>query len=44
MTETREKELEKMLYEVCGIYENDCSKCPRKKECDEYTRFSNDGE
>lgn len=30
------KELEKILMEVCGTYENDCSKCPRKKECNEY--------
>lgn len=42
MTETREKELEKMLYEMCETYENDCSKCPRKKECDEYIKFSSD--
>lgn len=31
------KELEKILTEVCNQYENDCNKCPRKKECDEYS-------
>lgn len=44
MTEPREKELEKMLSEVCETYENDCSKCPRKKECDEYIKFSGDNQ
>lgn len=32
----RMEELEKKLYEVCGTYEADCSKCPRQKECEEY--------
>lgn len=42
MTELRKKELEKILFEVCEKYENDCSKCPRKAECDEYTKFPSD--
>ena len=33
---TRMEELEKMLEKVCGQYEDDCSKCPRRKECEEY--------
>lgn len=35
----RRQELEKMLSEVCGIYENNCSKCPRQKECEEYSKL-----
>lgn len=31
--------LEKELTKVCGTYENDCSKCPYSKECDEYARL-----
>lgn len=26
----------KELTEVCGTYESDCSRCPKKTECDEY--------
>ena len=32
-------ELEKILESVCGNYENDCSKCPRQKECEEYCKL-----
>lgn len=32
----RIEELEKELEKVCGTYENDCSKCPKRKECEEY--------
>ncbi len=32
----RIKELEKILSEVCEQHEDDCSKCPRQKECDKY--------
>ena len=38
--EERIIELEKILNEVCGEHENDCSKCPRQKECEEYYRLS----
>ena len=34
--EERIKELEKELEKVCGTYENDCSKCPKQAECEEY--------
>ena len=33
-------ELEKILEDVCGNYENDCSKCPRQAECEEYCKLS----
>lgn len=36
---TRLKELEKILEKVCGQYENDCGKCPKRKECEEYSRI-----
>ena len=36
----RQKELEKILESVCGTYENDCSKCPKQKECEEYQKIS----
>ena len=36
----RQKELEKILDIVCGTYENDCSKCPKQKECEEYQKIS----
>jgi hypothetical protein len=32
----RIEEFEKELTEVCGTYESDCSRCPKKTECDEY--------
>ena len=32
----RLEELEKELIKVCGTYENDCSKCSKQKECEEY--------
>ena len=34
------KELEKILESVCGTYENDCSKFPKQKECEEYQKIS----
>lgn len=39
--EMKEKilELEKKLKEVCETYEDDCSQCPLKKECDEYVHL-----
>jgi len=36
----RIKELEDKLSKVCGTYENDCSKCPKQKECEEYQKIS----
>lgn len=33
-------ELENELVKVCEIYEDDCSKCPKQKECAEYIRLS----
>lgn len=33
-------ELEKELTKVCGNYENDCSKCPKQKECEEYCKLA----
>ena len=36
----RQKELEKILDSVCGTYENDCTKCPKQKECEEYQKIS----
>lgn len=35
----RIKELENELTKVCGTYENDCSKCPKQKECEEYCKL-----
>lgn len=32
-------ELEKILEKNCGTYENNCSKCPNQKECDEYCKL-----
>lgn len=37
--EEKLNELEKELVKVCGIYENDCSQCPRQEECSEYIRL-----
>lgn len=36
----RIEELENELTKVCGTYENDCSKCPKQKECEEYCKLS----
>lgn len=36
---TRLEELEKVLETVCKQYENDCSKCPKKSECEEYSHI-----
>ena len=38
--EERIKELENILNDVCGTYENDCTKCPKQKECEEYQKIS----
>lgn len=38
----RLEELEKELTKVCGTYENDCSKCPKQAECEEYCRLTQD--
>lgn len=38
-TMKRFEELEKLLTAECGKYENDCTKCPYSKECDEYARL-----
>ena len=36
---TRIEELKKELEKVCGTYENDCSKCPKQAECEEYCKL-----
>lgn len=36
----RIEELEKELIKVCGTYEDDCSKCPKQAECEEYCKLS----
>ena len=36
LQQVRNEEFEKELTEVCGTYESDCSRCPKKTECDEY--------
>lgn len=41
--EERIIELEKILNEVCGQYENDCSKCPKQAECKEYENLYREG-
>ena len=38
--EERIAELEKILNEVCEKHENDCSKCPKKAECEEYYKLN----
>lgn len=40
----RIKELEKELEKVCGKYENDCSKCPKQAECEEYCKLEQEEE
>lgn len=37
--EERRKELEKILEAVCEKYESDCNKCPKQKECEEYSKL-----
>lgn len=37
---TRLEEVEKVLEAVCGIYWDDCSKCPHQAECEEYAHLS----
>lgn len=39
MENTRFEELEKILENECEKHENDCSKCPHKKECEEYGKL-----
>jgi hypothetical protein len=36
----RIKELENELTKVCGTHENNCSKCPKQKECEEYCKLA----
>ena len=36
----RIKELEKLLERECLKNENDCTKCPYSKECNEYARLT----
>ena len=38
---TRLEELEKDLESVCEQHEKDCSKCPKQKECEEYSHIYN---
>ena len=33
------EELERLLENECGKYDTDCSKCPHKKECEEYEKL-----
>lgn len=40
----RQKELERILESVCGTYENDCTRCPKQKECEEYSHIYNNNE
>lgn len=35
----RLKELENILETVCRQYEDDCSKCPKQEECEEYSHI-----
>lgn len=39
---TRLEELEKVLKTVCEQHESDCSKCPKQKECEEYSHICNE--
>lgn len=32
------------LEKVCGKYENDCSKCPKQAECEEYCKLEQEEE
>lgn len=36
MTMTRLEVLEEVLEKVCDQYEANCSRCPKRKECNEY--------
>ena len=36
----RIEELEEELTKVCGTYENDCSKCTKQAECEEYCKLA----
>jgi hypothetical protein len=33
------KELEELLTRECEKYENDCTTCPYRKECEEYEKL-----
>lgn len=35
----RFKELEALLTRECGKYEDDCTTCPYRKECEEYEKL-----
>jgi hypothetical protein len=35
----RFKELEELLTRECKKYENDCTTCPYRKECEEYEKL-----
>lgn len=35
----RFKELEELLTRECEKYENDCTTCPYRKECEEYEKL-----
>ena len=39
MENKRFAELETLLNAECGKYENDCTKCPYQKECEEYSKL-----
>jgi hypothetical protein len=41
MLNERIKELEEILETVCEKHEDDCSKCPKQKECEEYSNICN---
>lgn len=36
---SRIEELETILEAVCGQHENDCNKCPKRSECEEYSHI-----
>lgn len=36
---TKLQELEQILTENCGTYENNCNTCPYRAECEEYERL-----
>lgn len=38
------KQLETLLESVCKKYEDDCTKCPYRKECDEYAHITENQE
>ena len=36
---TRLEELEEILEKVCSQYEANCDRCPKRKECNEYSNL-----